>query len=117
MVAVVSEQAQQLPSSMATVHPQIASRHEATGVADQKDSSATIFFGARQTTQHVLLGPFFAAFGKLHEQVLDHLGDDVSGADGVDADVVLAPFGGEVATELDDGCLGGVVGWADEALF
>lgn len=106
-----------LPSSMATVHPQIASRHKATSIADQEHRRATVFFRARQTTQHVLLGPFLAALGKLHEQVLDHLGDDVAGADGVDTDVVLAPFGGEVAAELDDGCFGSIVGWADETLF
>lgn len=107
----------QLPRSMATVHPQIASRHKAAGIADQKHSRATVFLGPRQATQHVLLGPFLAALGELHEQVLDHLRDDVAGADGVDADVVLAPFGGEVAAELDDGGFGGVVGWADEALL
>lgn len=105
-----------LPGSMATIHPQIASSHKAAGVTDQKHSRATVLLRARQTAQHVLLGPFLAALGVLHKQVLDHLGDDIPGADGVDANVVLAPFGGEVAAELDDGCFGGIIGWADEAL-
>lgn len=102
---------------MTTVHPQITSSHKATGITDQKHSSTAVLFGARQTAQHVLLRPLFATLGELHKEVLDHLGDDVAGADGVDTDVVLAPFGGEVAAELDDGCFGGVVGWADEALL
>ncbi|KAI6890292.1 hypothetical protein KC325_g258 [Hortaea werneckii] len=39
-----------------------------------------------------------------------------AGRDGVDADVVVAPFGGEVAAELQHGGFGGVVGGADETL-
>lgn len=56
-----------LPGSMPTIHSQIAAGHKATGVTDQENSCATVFFGARQTTQHILLGPFVATFGKLHE--------------------------------------------------
>ena len=41
---------------------------------------------------------------------------DEARRDGVDADAVGTPFGGEVAAELEDGGFGGVVGGADEAL-
>ena len=50
------------------------------------------------------------------EQSLDHGSCDVAGRNCVYADAVAAPFGSEVAAELEDGGFGGVVGWADEAL-
>lgn len=101
---------------MTTVNAQITSSHEATGITEEEHSSAAVLLRARQTAQHVLLGPLVAALGKFDEELFHHGGDDVARGDGVDADVVLAPFGGEVATELDDGCFAGVVGGTDEAL-
>lgn len=105
-----------LPSSMTTIHPQIASGHEAASITDQEDSGATVLLGTRQTAQHVLLRPLLAALRVLDKEFLDHLGDNIAGADGVDADVVLTPLGGQVAAQLEYGGLGSVVGGADEAL-
>jgi hypothetical protein len=102
---------------MPSIHTEVTTRHEATRITDQKYRRTAILLGLGQPTQHVLLGPVVAAIGELHEQIFDHRGDDVSGGDGVDADGVLTPLGGQVASELDDSCFGGVVGWADESLY
>jgi hypothetical protein len=99
-----------LPGSVATVNAQISTSHEAAGITDQKHTSATELVRQRQATEHVFLGPLLLAVGEVVEQVLQHLGHDVAGREGVDADAVGAPFGGEVASELDDGSFGGIVG-------
>ena len=99
-----------LPGSVATVNAQISTSHEAAGITDQKHTSATELVRQRQATEHVFLGPLLLAVGEVVEQVLQHLGHDVAGREGVDADAVSAPFGGEVASELDDGSFGGIVG-------
>lgn len=82
---------------MSAIHAQITPRHKATGVTKQEDSSATILAGGRHAAEHILFGPVCATVGELFKQFLDHGGDDVAGGDGVDADVELTPFGGEVA--------------------
>lgn len=105
-----------LPRSVTAVHAQIAASHKAACIANQENRGTTVLSRERQTAQHVLFGPLGAALGELDKQVLDHLGDNISGGNGVDADVVLAPFGGQVAAQLDDAGLGSVVGSADEAL-
>lgn len=101
---------------MSTVNAQVTTSHEAASIAEQEDSRPAVLLRTGQTAQHVLLGPLVAALRELDEELLDHCGDDVAGGDGVDADVVLAPFGGEVAAELDDGGFAGVVCGTDEAL-
>lgn len=101
---------------MASVNAQVTASHKAARIAEQEDSRTAVLLRAGQTAQHVLLGPLVAALGEVHEELFDHRGDDVAGGDGVDADVVLAPLGGEVAAELDDGGFAGVVGGTDEAL-
>lgn len=105
-----------LPRGVATVHAEIASRHERAGVREEEHGGATVLVGGGQTAEHVVLGPFVAALGELLEELLDHGGDNVTGGDGVDADVVRTPLHGEVARELDDSGLAGIVGWADETL-
>lgn len=105
-----------LPRGMATVHAQVATSHEAARIAEQEHCGTAVLLWTGQTAQHVLLGPLVAALGELDEQLLDHLGDDVAGGNSVDADVILAPLGGQVAAQLDDGCFAGVVGGADETL-
>lgn len=105
-----------LPRGMATVHAQVATSHEAARIAEQEHGGTAVLLRAGQTAQHVLLGPLVAALGELDEQLLDHLGDDVAWGNGVDADVVLAPLGSQVAAQLDDSGFAGVVGGADETL-
>lgn len=105
-----------LPRGMSAVHAYVAPRHEAAGVAQQEDGGAAVLAGRGHAAQHVLLGPVGAAVGELLEQPLDHGRGDVAGRDGVDADVELAPLGGEVAGQLDDSGLACVVGGADQAL-
>ena len=106
-----------LPSSVASIDSQIRAGHEAAGIADEEDASAAVLLGRAEAAEHVLGGPVGAALGELLEQLLDHGRDDVARRDGVDADAVRAPLGGQVAGELDDGGLAGVVGRADEALY
>lgn len=101
---------------MPTIHPQVRARHETARVADQENTRAAILLGSAQPAQHVLRRPVCPALRVLLEQLLDHGRHDVAGRDGVDADAVGAPLGGEVARELDDAGLAGVVGRADEAL-
>lgn len=101
---------------MSTVNAQVTTSHEAARITEQEDRRTAVLLRTGQAAQHVLLGPLVAALGEVDEELLDHGGDDVARGDGVDADVVLAPFGGEVAAELDDGCFGGVIGGADQTL-
>ena len=102
---------------MATIHPQIRSCHKAAGITDQKDRCTSILLWHTQLPQHVLLRPFASPFWKLLEQCFDHGCDDVTWRDSVDSDTILAPFGGEVASELEHAGFTGVVCWADEALL
>lgn len=92
------------------------SHHEATCVADQEDCRSPVLPRRAQPSEHVLRWPVFLPLRELLEQLLHHGGDDVAGGDGVDADVVLSPFAGQVAAELDDAGFGCVVRWADESL-
>lgn len=101
---------------MASVNAQIAARHEAARVAEQEDSCSPVFLRLGQPAKHVLLGPLLAALGELHEQVLDHGSNDVSGGEGVDADPVHTPFSGQIAAKLHHRGLGRVVGGADQSL-
>lgn len=101
---------------MATVHAQITTSHETACIAEQEHCRTAVLLGTGQTAQHVLLGPLVAALGVLDEQLLDHLRDDVARGNGVDADVVLAPLGGQIPAQLDDSGFAGVVGGADETL-
>ncbi len=105
-----------LPRSMATVNAQVTTSHEAARIAEQEDRRTAVLLRAGQTAQHVLLGPLVAALGELDKQILNHLRDDVARGNGVDADVVLAPFRSQVAAQLDDGRFAGVVGGADQTL-
>lgn len=81
---------------MATVHAQVTPSHEAARITEQEHRGATVLLRAGKAAQHVLLGPLVAALGELDEQLFNHLGDDVARGNGVDADVVLAPLGGQV---------------------
>jgi hypothetical protein len=105
-----------LPRGVATIHAQVTTSHERASVTKQEDRSTTVLLGTRETTKHVLLGPLCLALRELNEQVRNHRRDNVTRRDSVDADVVLAPFSGEVARKLDDGCLASVVSGANKAL-
>lgn len=94
---------------MSAIDAQVAARHEAAGVAEQEHGGTAVLAGLAEPVEHVVLGPLDLALRVLHEERLDHGGDDVAGRDGVDADAVSAPFGSQVTAELQDGGLGGVV--------
>ena len=98
---------------MSTINPQIRSRHEAARITDTEHCGSPVLFRNTQLSQHVLRRPVASALGVFLEESFDHCGCDVAGRDGVHADAVRAPFGGEVAAELEDGGFGGVVGGAD----
>ncbi len=101
---------------MPSIHPQIRARHESARVAQQEHGCSPVVFRFTQLPEHILGGPIGAAFGVETEELFDHGGHDVAGGDGVDADAVGAPFGGEVAGELDDAGFACVVGGTDETL-
>lgn len=91
-----------LPCAVPPVNPEVSAGHEAAGVADQKHGRASVLVRKAQLAEHVLRRPISPAFRELLEELLDHGGDNVARRDGVDADAMLAPLGGEVAGELDD---------------
>ena len=101
---------------MSTINLQITARHEAARIADAEHSRTPVLLRHAQLAQHVLRRPVAPALRVFLEQGLDHGGCDVAGRNCVYANAVAAPFGSEVAAELEDGGFGGVVGWADEAL-
>ena len=104
------------PRGVSAVNLQITASHEAARIADAEHGRTPVLLGHTQLAQHVLRRPVAPALGVLLEQSLDHGSCDVAGRNCVYADAVAAPFGSEVAAELEDGGFGGVVGWADEAL-
>ena len=106
-----------LPRRMAPINPQIAPRHKATRITDAKHRRPTVLLRQTELAQHILRRPIPPPLGELLKQCFYHGGYDVARRDGVDADAVGAPFGGEVAGELDHAGFGGVVGGADEALL
>lgn len=108
---------QRLPRAMAPIDPQITGRHETTRVANQKHRRATILIRHAQFAQHVLRRPLSPPLRVLLEQLLYHGGHDVTRGDGVDTNAVLAPFGREVAGELEHAGFACVVGAAYEALW
>lgn len=101
---------------MPPINPHITPCHKATRITEQKHRRTTVLARTGQTAEHVILGPGLATLGILDEELLHHGGDDVAGRNGVAADLVGAPFHGEVAGELEDAGFAGVVGGADEAL-
>lgn len=105
-----------LPSGMPTVYPQIRTRHKTTRTTHQEHPRAPILLRPTQFPQHILRWPVSPALRILFEQLFHHGRHDVARGNGVDADAMGAPFGGEVARELDEAGFGGVVGGADEAL-
>lgn len=79
---------------MSAVDAQVRARHEAAGIAEQEDGSAAVVLGLAECAEHVVGGPLGLALGVLDEELLNHVGDDVAGRDGVDADAVGTPFHG-----------------------
>lgn len=98
-----------LPGSVTAINADISTSHERRGVGDEEDSSTTELRRVRDAAKHVLASPLGLALGVDVEEVLKHLGLDVTGRDGVDTDTVLAPFSSKRATKLQDGGLGGIV--------
>lgn len=94
---------------MSAVNTEITPRHEAAGVAEQEYGSTAILLGDTESLKHVLLGPLLLSLGVIVKQVQQHLGQDVTGRECVDADTVLAPLGSQASGQLDNGSLGGVV--------
>lgn len=91
---------------MAAVNTEIGASHEAACIAEEEDGSAAELVRHADAAKHVLPSPLGSALGVVVKEVLEHLGQDVAGGEGVDADAVLAPFGSEVASELHHRSLG-----------
>lgn len=94
---------------MTTINEQRTARHKSARVTEREEGHSAKLFGHGQPAQHVLRLPGGPGLGGLAEDLLDHRGHDVTGAEAVDADAMSAPFHGEAPSELDDGRLGGVV--------
>jgi hypothetical protein len=91
--------------------------HKTTSITNQKRRCASVLLRPAQSPQHILLRPFLPPLWELFKQCLYHSRHDITRTDRVYSDTVLAPFAGQVATELDDCSFGGVVGGADESLI
>lgn len=89
---------------MPAIDPKISARHEAARIAEQEDGGAAVVLGGAELAEHVLAGPLDLALREPVEQRPHHVRHDVARGDGVDADPVLAPLGGQVPAQLDDGC-------------
>ena len=100
---------------MATVHDEVAAGHKRASIAKEKEGGAFELRGLCEAAHHVRGFPGLAQAGDLLEVLTHHGGQDVAGADAVDADAALAaaadgtPLHREVSRELDDGGLGRVV--------
>lgn len=94
---------------MSTVDTEITSRHEAASIAEQKYGSTAIFLGDAESLKHVLLGPLLLSLRVVVKQVQQHLGQDITRRESVDADAILAPLGSQASGQLDNSSLGGVV--------
>jgi hypothetical protein len=101
---------------MAPIHLQVRARHEATRITYQEYRRAPILSRLAQPSQHILRRPIRLAIRILDEQLLHHSRDDIPWRNCVDANIVLAPFGSEIAAKLDDAGFGCIVRGADEAL-
>ena len=104
-----------LPRGVAAVHDEVTTSHKGAGVAEEEEAGALELGSLSQSAHHVLALPGLAQAGDLLEVAADHGGEDVAGADAVDADATGAvgadgsPLHREAARELDDGGLGRVV--------
>lgn len=83
---------------MSTIHSQIAASHEATRITNQESRRTPIFLRPAQPPQHILRRPIRPPFREFFKQAFYHRRDDIAGRDRVNADPVLAPFRGEVAS-------------------
>jgi hypothetical protein len=102
---------------MATIHSQIAASHKAARVAHQEYRRTSVLLGATQSTEHILLGPIRPALREFLEQVLHHRRHDVARRNSINADFILTPFRGKIASELKNASLTGVVGGTNETLL
>lgn len=94
---------------MSTVNTEITSRHEAAGVTEQEHGSTAIFLGNTESLKHVLLGPLLFSLRVIIEQIQQHLSQDVTRRECVNANAILAPLGSQASGQLDNGSLGGVI--------
>jgi hypothetical protein len=90
--------------------------HEAAGITDQKHGSAAILFRSRETLQHVLRRPLCFPLWKLLEQLLYHGRYNISWREGIDPNLVFAPFGRQIPPKLYHTGFRGIVGGANKAL-
>ena len=93
---------------MTAVDAEIGASHEGACVAEEEDGGAAVLVRHADAAKHVLFSPLGFALGVVVKEVLEHLGEDVAGGEGVDPDAVLAPFSSEVAAELHYSSLGWV---------
>ena len=82
--------ARRLPRGMAPVNHQIAARHEATSIAQQKQPGALELTRCREPAHHILPTPHPLQLGVLLHVPVYHRGHDVARADAVDADAARA---------------------------
>lgn len=74
------------------------------------DRRATDLVGLSNASQRVAMAPTLCHFGVRIQLVRDKTSTDVTRGNCVYANAVGAPFGGQVATKLQKGRLGGIVG-------
>lgn len=97
------------PGSMSAVNAEVATRHEAAGVAEEEEGGAAILLGLAESLEHVLRGPLRLSLWVLFKQVEEHLGRAISRRECVDTNAVHTPFSGQASSHLHDTSLGGVV--------
>jgi len=96
-----------LPQRIPAINNTIRARHEPAAVRSQKDSQVVQVVDGAQTLLRRVVDP--DALLRLERRHSVKRRVHVARADGVDADLVARPFGGERFGELEDGGFGGVV--------
>ena len=104
------------PRSVATVNNQCAPSHETASITQSEERRTPELLRRSQPSEHILRFPHSPRSRVLLEDLLDHGGDNVAGAQVVNTDTMTAPFHSKRARELDHGCLGGVVDGRGHAL-
>lgn len=94
---------------MTSVNLEVGSSHEAGGIADEKDRRTSVLFRRTQFAEHVLRRPVTSPLWILLKQRFHHGRNDIPGGDGVHADPMFAPLGGEIPCELQNTGLGCIV--------
>jgi hypothetical protein len=65
-----------LPSGVAAIYPEIRTRHEPAGIAEEEHGRTPVVLGLAQLVEHVVRRPLLFTLWELLEKLLNHLRDN-----------------------------------------